>query len=84
MAIRKPLRRPPQPCLGRGRLQVIARNLLAVEGPQSTSAIIDSAYPWQTRSNGMCVSMLRALLSIGAKRVGRAKTIGRPWIWSLE
>jgi hypothetical protein len=40
MAIRKPLQRPPQPKLGRGRVQVIARNLLLVEGMQSTSAII--------------------------------------------
>src|SRR6516164_9122567 len=82
---RKPLRKPAQPALGAGRVQTQCRRCFyAFEGVISTSDAISWAYPWaERRANGLNVSARRALVSIGAQRVGRASTIGRPWLWRL-
>jgi hypothetical protein len=79
------LRRPAKPALGAGRVQTQCRRCFyAFEGVISTSDAISWAYPWaERRPNGLNVSARRALVSIGAQRVGRASTIGRPWLWRL-
>jgi len=72
-----------------GRLQKACRWALWAHGGQcSTSTIIDWCYARQLliggekRRNDFNRAVRRALESIGAKRVGRAATVGRPWIWS--
>jgi|SRR6516162_3830299 hypothetical protein len=80
--------RPEKPALGNGRLQRQAK--LAFWGcgsPLSTSEILEWAYPRRVLGerigDGHRWSCRRALASIGAVKVRRAKTIGRPWLWRM-
>jgi len=75
--------RPAKPALGNGRLQRQAK--LAFWGcgsPLSTSEILEWAYPpkvlGERIGDGHRWSCRRALESIGAVKVGRGGTIGRP------
>jgi hypothetical protein len=77
-------RRPPAPALGNGRVQKLARRALVALGTASTSEVLG----W-TRCRGEVRkrdyrTAHRVLGEIGAVRVGRASTIGRPWLWKLR
>jgi hypothetical protein len=82
-------RRPAKPARSRGRLQVAARRALWMLEKASTSDVIAGAYGRQLliwgerRRNDFNRAVRRALESIGAVRVRRASTPGRPWIWRL-
>src|SRR5262245_29384599 len=81
-------KRPAKPALDRGRLQRAARRAFIAEGDQlSTTTILDWVYVRRRHaplSPGLYHALHRALESIGAKRIGRAETIGRPWLWRLR
>src|SRR5262245_54828268 len=81
-------KRPAKPALDRGRLQRAARRAFIAEGDKlSTTAILDWAYVRRRHaplSPGLYHALHRALASIGAKRIGRAETVGRPWLWRLR
>ena len=88
-SLRNLLQRLPKPAKGNGRLQKTCRWALWAHGGQcSTSTIIDWCYArrleilGERRRRSFSVAVRRALESIGAKRIGRATTISRPWIWS--
>jgi hypothetical protein len=80
-------RRPHAPNKGRGRLQVQIRRAFAIHGPVvSSSQTYDWAYARQPRLRRSLAhrhSVFRILREI-AEPVGRAPTIGRPWLWRLR
>jgi hypothetical protein len=78
-------RRLPKPALGNGRVQTQSKRCFCAFGDViSTSDAISWAFPRaDRRTNNFNRSVRRALMSIGAVRVGRAKTMGRPWLWRL-
>ena len=73
-----------------GRLQKQARTALhALGGEASTADIMQWCFAMKFHANERVAhwdyqSVRRALEAIGAVRVGRAPTIGRPWIWRLK
>jgi hypothetical protein len=76
-------RRPHAPNAGRGRVQISIRRAFMVGGPELTSSEV---YDWtQPRPRGRehYWNTKRILCEI-ADRIGRAPTIGRPWIWRLK
>jgi len=74
----------------RGRVQLAAQRVLYLYGTATTSDVIDYAHALrlviqqEKRHNWLAFGARRALESIGAKRVGRASTTGRPWQWSMD
>jgi hypothetical protein len=79
-------RRPPSPNLGRGRLQrQIARAFHAHGDVVSATDIYRWCQRWQSSRFGMPErwSIVR-ILTARCERVGRASTIGRPWLWRLK
>ena len=82
------LRRPRAPAAGRGRLQVQIRRAFVVREVLTSSEIYDSCYA-RRRMLGQQIdrpyrwSVLRILREV-ADQIGRAPTIGRPWIWRLK
>src|SRR5262249_37300046 len=89
-ALRNLSRRLPKPALGRGCVQRACRRVLWTYGECSTSQVIAWAYARQLliggerRRNGFNRAVRRSLAAIGAIRVGRAQTIGRPVLWRLK
>src|SRR5262245_30828226 len=80
--------RPAKPALLNGRVQRLARNALIALGEASTSQILRWTCGMKLHQGGRIAnhddrSARRALDQIGAVRVGRATTIGRPFIWTL-
>jgi len=73
---------------GNGRVQRQCRRALLVHGTISTSDAIAWAYRelmWGApRRNTLNRATRRALASIGAVKVGRAATVGRPWLWEMR
>src|SRR5262249_9636726 len=83
-ALRNLSHRLAKPALVRGRIQRQCRRALWALGTVSASDAIAWSYRevmWGERSRHFYRAATRALTSIGAVRVGRAKTIGRPWLW---
>ena len=83
------LARPHAPNAGRGRLQTqIRRAFETSRGVLSTSQIFDWTYA-SHRAYGQRIpcwhrwSVSRILRQI-AEPIGRADTIGRPWLWRLR
>jgi hypothetical protein len=81
-------RRPAKPALKRGRVQRGAlRALWALNGEATTSEVAEwthvRARAYGERSDNHTRSARRVLERI-AVRVGRANTIGRPWLWQLR
>jgi hypothetical protein len=74
--------RPARPSFNRGPVQRRAKRALLVLGTASTSTITQ----WTHRrpTPGITRSTRRALEQIGAVRVGRAATTGKPWLWRLR
>jgi hypothetical protein len=81
-------RRLPAPAKGRGRLQVQIRRAFVGRPMLSSSQVYDTCYARQ-RVFGQRLgqmerwSVIRILREI-AEPVGRAPTIGRPWLWRLR
>ena len=78
--------RPHAPNTGKGRLQVqIARAFVAGGPVQSSSEIYDWTFVRRRARlpSGHRHSVRRILIEI-AEKVGRAATIGRPWLWRLK
>ena len=76
-------RRPHAPNAGRGRLQRQIARCFHVHGPEVSGAVI---YDWtQTWPDGRkhYWSTKQTLCEL-ADPIGRATTIGRPWIWRLR
>jgi hypothetical protein len=74
-------RRLPRPARGNGHVQKACRRALWALQTASTSTIIEWAYVGERRRKDFNLAVRRALESIGAERIGRAATAGRPWIW---
>jgi hypothetical protein len=80
-------RRLPRPARGNGHVQKACRRALWALQTASTSTIIEWAYArellivGERRRKDFNLAVRRALESIGAERIGRAATAGRPWIW---
>jgi hypothetical protein len=80
---------PRAPNAGRGRLQVQIRRAFMVGGSELTSTQIYDACYAKKRTLGEQIdrpyrwSVWRILRRV-ADPIGRAETIGRPWIWRLR
>src|SRR5262249_21805819 len=89
-ALRNLSRRLSKPALGRGRVQRACRRALWAHGECSTSEVIAWAYARrllmgsERRKNDFNRAVRHALVVLGAAKIGRAKTIGRPWVWTLR
>ena len=78
-------KRPPAPAAGRGRIQVQVRRAFAVHGREvSSSQVYDWTHARNRRMTGGLVHSVRRILQEIAVPVGRAPTIGRPWVWKLK
>jgi hypothetical protein len=78
------LRRPARPAAGRGRLH--PPRLHRVWGTLTTTAAFDFCYA-KHRARGEPIGRghrwaVHRILHVMAERVGRAPTIGRPWLWA--
>jgi hypothetical protein len=78
-------RRPHAPAKNRGRLQVQIRRAFVGADTQTSSAVYDWCFAGcrhriTTRHR---YSVWRLLVTI-ADPIGRADTIGRPWLWRLR
>jgi hypothetical protein len=84
---RNRLRRLAKHAKGNGRLQKAARRMFEMTGEDtcSTSDLVEWCLwpPDQRRWNARNVAARRALMSIGAVEVGRARTTGRPIVWAI-
>jgi hypothetical protein len=81
-------RRPTTPARGNGKVQRMARRALLALGAANTSEILTwtcsgKLHRGERLANHDNRAARRALDRI-ADRVGRAATIGRPWIWRLK
>src|SRR5262245_42914263 len=79
--------RLPAPTKGNGRIQKACLRSLWALGEASTSEIMQWACCMKLHRGDRVFNhdyrtCRRALAAIGAIKIGRAKTIGRPWIWS--
>ena len=77
--------RPHAPNLGRGRLQTQIRRAFTIAPVLSSSELYDWCYPRKpvplsTRHRYSVWRILRRICEC----VGRAETIGRPWLWRLR
>jgi len=78
------------PALNRGRVQtLVQRGLLTLGGTMTTSQAVEWAYCRKRLLQGRRIERhdyraARRALDHIAERIGRAKTIGRPWIWRLK
>jgi hypothetical protein len=78
--------RPHAPNKGRGRLQVQIRRAFVGHHLLSSSQVYDYALArvrgdaWRRRHRWSVIRVLDRL----CHRVGRADTIGRPWLWRLR
>jgi CelD/BcsL family acetyltransferase involved in cellulose biosynthesis len=71
------------PSKGRGPVQVRARRALHALGGASTSEVMEWTH-CRSRHRQNSRAARRALEQMGAVRVGRAETRGRPWLWRLR
>jgi hypothetical protein len=80
-------RRPARPSLNRGPVQRRAKRALWALGIASTSEVVEWTHA-RARVRGLCsdnhTRSARRVLEWIAVRVGRANTIGRPWLWQLR
>jgi hypothetical protein len=80
-------RRPAAPNAGRGRLQTqITRAFIAAGPVVSSTQVYDWAFARRPQMRRSHFSRRRVwqLLQQIAEKVGRAPTIGRPWLWRLK
>jgi hypothetical protein len=78
-------RRPARPALGNGRIQRACRRAFWAHETPSTSDIIAFAYALRLhrgeRRNAFNATVRRTLTAMGAIKIGRGPTRGRPWLW---
>jgi hypothetical protein len=80
--------RPARPAAGNGRIQVAVRRafVAADSDTLSSSEVFDWALArvrrdgWRRRHRWSVIVALRQV----AEPIGRARTIGRPWLWRLR
>jgi hypothetical protein len=79
-------RRPHSPAAGRGRLQrQLCRAFMAGGNELTSSQVYDWAYARNRRRPNQCRRhSVRRILRQIAEPIGRAPTIGRPWLWRLK
>ena len=78
-------RRPPAPAAGRGRMQVAIRRAFIVHGPVvSSSRVYDWVFARKRKLSQLRRHGVWRILREIADQVGRAPTIGRPWLWRLK
>jgi hypothetical protein len=78
-------RRLPAPAKGNGRLQRQMARAFAVHGPVvSSSQLYDWCFACDGRRADSQAMRWSVLLDATCERVGRAPTIGRPWLWQLR
>jgi hypothetical protein len=87
-SIRNLSRRLAKPALGNGRVQRAARRALWALEMASTSQVLEwtcssKRHRGERTTEHDSRAARRALERIGAVRIGRARTIGSPWIWRL-
>jgi hypothetical protein len=73
--------RPARPALNNGPVQRRARRALLALGEASTSEVSLWVHRLPTPAR---TGYTRRVLLRMAERVGRAPTIGRPWLWRLR
>ena len=73
--------RPAKPSLNNGPVQRAARRALQALGEASTSEVAAWTHRKPTRRR---TRHTRVVLGRIAEIVGRAPTIGRPWLWRLR
>src|SRR6516162_1961674 len=80
--------RPLRPAAGNGRLQEMARRLLDLRGRVTAPEVVEYAYAdrlllrRERCRRWFYWASHRALESIGAVRIRRLSSIGRPWVWA--
>jgi hypothetical protein len=78
-------RRPHAPAANRGRLQISIRRAFVAHGDVVTSSqVYDWTYARQRRIKQRHRHSVWRILDELADPVGRAPTIGRPWLWRLK
>jgi hypothetical protein len=86
-------RKPAQPALGRGRIQLAIERCFFFEadadGLVDGGTIVRYCQEWRYRCDGYRPSALnrlsvRNVLDRVAERVGRSRGLGRPWLWRLR
>jgi len=89
-ALRNLAHRPAKPALNRGRIQILVqRALLTLNGTATTSQVIGWTCCRKRLLQGRRIERhdyraARRALDRIAERIGRAKTIGRPWIFRVR
>ena len=82
-------RRPAKPALGAGYVQEVARRLLDLRGMVTAPQVVEYAYAdrlllcREPRKEWFGWNCRHALGRIGAVRIRRLPTIGRPWLWAM-
>src|SRR5262249_36963213 len=78
-------RRPAKTALGNGRVQRACRRAFWAHETPSTSDIVAFAYALHLhrgeRRNAFNATVRRTLTAMGAIKIGRGPTRGRPWLW---
>jgi hypothetical protein len=78
-------KRPHSPNKGRGRLQVQIRRAFVGHRLRTSSQIYDWCYARnRKRVVGCWEHSVWRILRVIAEPIGRAPTIGRPWLWRLK
>jgi hypothetical protein len=74
---------PVKPAKGNGKVQkACKRAFIAFDGIVRTTDVLDWWLPMaKRRTTNQYITAKRALKALGAKKAGRAKTVGRPWLW---
>jgi hypothetical protein len=82
-------KRPLRPAAGNGKLQRMAGRLLELRGRVTAPEVVEYAYAdrlllrRERCRRWFYWASHRALESIGAIRIRRLSTIGRPWLWAM-
>ena len=80
--------RLPAPARANGRVQRLCRRCLEVHGTATTSMAVAWAYRelmlGAPTRNGLLRAARRAMEGVGAIKLHRAATQGRPWVWELS
>jgi hypothetical protein len=76
---------PAKPAKGNSALQkACKRAFIAFGGPITSSTALAWWLPMAERyTTNQYISVKRALQRLGCVKIGRAKMVGRPWIWRL-
>jgi hypothetical protein len=82
-------RRPARPAAGNGSVQQVASRLLDLRGMVTAPQVVEYAYAdrlllnREPRHQWFGRHCRRVLERVGAVRIRRLPTIGRPWLWAM-